>query len=209
MNNPNKFIWHHSNGTGRNASASTQHHDVYVIDGHHKTLWPGFTSKRYKNSKTGEYFHCGYHFVIDVTQQKITQTRALYEEGAHCIGKNRSSIGVLIIGNYDKGVDILPEEANELIYEVWQKIKQVYPELVIADNLPHRKYATKSCYGNSLSDTFIQTIIKENSQRNELVVDNMSEQDKAIFAKIMDRLERVVSKLTQIVSRRRLSLREK
>ena len=89
LNIPTKVIWHHSNGVLLFPCAGTQHHNVNIVDNAHRQRWPGFTSQVYKNIN-GQFYHVGYHLVIDLNKETITQTRAFYEEGAHCIGMNQS-----------------------------------------------------------------------------------------------------------------------
>lgn len=209
LNIPTKAIWHHSNGTAIDPCARTQHHNADIIDASHKTRWPGFTSQVYRNSR-GELYHCGYHLVIDLNAGTITQTRAFNEEGAHCVGKNRSSIGVLIIGNYDKcSGEIIRKDQEYLIANAWDRIKEAYPNIKVSDNVPHRTYATKSCYGDSLTDMYIQNLIvgaetvqdDEEKQNEVLHIQTLQEQ-------IIELLTRLVAILQSQATGKRLSLRE-
>ena len=159
LNRPDEVMWHHANGTALSPCAGTQHHNVDIIDNSHQSRWPGFTSQVYKNSR-GEHYHVGYHLVIDFDNETITRTRAFSEEGAHCIGKNLSSVGVLMIGNYDEcSGEEIPSEKEYLIVQAWEMIKEELPHLTIPKNNPHRKYASKSCFGDSLADNYVQNVI--------------------------------------------------
>lgn len=208
-NNPKKVIWHHSNGMGSDPCAGTKHHTADIVDAHHKTRWPGFTSQVYKNSR-GEFFHCGYHLVIDTMNDTITQTRAFSEEGAHCIGMNRSAIGVLILGNYDKcSGESIPDEKKELFGQAWDMCKKAYPSLTIKDNVPHRKYATKSCYGDSLDDLYIQNaLVAANTAQDYTQKEKELMRINSIQKDLIEAMWSIITALTQQVSGKRLSLRE-
>lgn len=208
-NTPKKVIWHHSNGMALFACAKTQHHTADIIDNSHKTRWPGFVSLVHKNSR-GIGWHVGYHLVIDIKNETITQTRAFTEEGAHCIGKNRSSIGILIIGNYDKcSGEEIPKEKEYLLVQAWEMAKAAYPFLTIQDNVPHRTYASKSCFGDSLSANYVQQLITaaktvqpgDEKQKELLYIKTLREE-------IVELLTVYIALLTQRLSKKRLSLRE-
>lgn len=196
LNVPNKVIWHHSNGMNLFPCAGTKHHTVDIIDEAHKVRWPGFTSRVCVNSK-GQYYHVGYHLVIDFNNKKVTQTRGFNEEGAHTIGMNLSSIGVLMIGNYDtcSGEEITFED-EKLIREAYTMIKMRFPHMKLSDNEPHRRYASKSCYGNGLRDSYIQYVLGMGVEAIE--------QQKALIVL----LQQLVAKLLQQLANKRLSLRE-
>jgi len=204
-----KVIWHHSNGMQGGPCVSTQHHNVNIIDNAHRSRWPGFTSKVFKN-EWGIGWHVGYHFVIDVQKGIITQTRDFGEEGAHTIGMNTSSVGVLIIGNYDKcSGDTIPLSAHRLIVEVWEACKARYPQLVLTDNVPHRKYSTKSCFGDRYPDDYIQKVIKDFvSQENAILLDEEAEVFNTLLKKYIDLLRMKIALLTQRLTGKRLSARE-
>lgn len=152
INYPDKIITH--------TSASSIHTTVADIDSWHKERWNGFTSNVYKNSK-GEYYHVGYHFVID-WQGTVKQTRGMNEEGAHCIGQNTSSIGVCFIGNGDHHE---PSEAQITAWRtLFRHIQNSYPFITPNDIYPHRKWANKTCHGKILSDTFYAEKLVSNEE---------------------------------------------
>ena len=189
--------------------AKTQHHTAETIDASHRTRWPGFTSQVYRNAH-GMLYHVGYHQVVDLERETITRTRAFNEEGAHCIGMNRSSIGTLIIGNYDTcSGEIIPQEKEWLLAKAWDNVKEECPHLTIQDNVPHRTYASKSCYGDSLSDRYIQDVL----MRQETAQDNEEKEKEylhivSLQKEIIELLQTQVALLIQKISGRRLSLRE-
>lgn len=134
MNAPRKIITHHA--------LSAKHHTVKDVDEWHKLRWPGFTGV--------DGWHVGYHYVIE-WDGTITQTRRHYEEGAHCIGQNTSSIGVCFMGNFDNHMPSEEQEAS------WVRLyDQIGMELPV---YPHRRYATKSCHGRLLSDDYFTRLV--------------------------------------------------
>ena len=208
-NYPNKVIWHHANGTAASPCTPTRHHTVDIIDTAHKSRWPGFTSRVFKD-RWGNFFHCGYHRVLDFEKRLKTATRGFYEEAAACIGMNRSAVQVLMIGNYDRcsGEEITKRD-EEMIYQQWKEIKEEFPHLTIADNVPHRKYASKSCFGNSLSDNYIQQAIRRQMSESEATEnDEHAKQVETLRKLLIELLQRYIAMLTQQLSGRRLSLRE-
>lgn len=146
MNRPTCIITHHA--------VSAPQHTVEDVDDWHKDRWPGFTSAVYRN-KRGKRFHVGYHYVIE-RDGTLTQTRAEYEEGAHTIGMNLSSIGVCFMGNFDKET---PTEAQvttwKRLYTEIQRRHHIPPENIH----PHRRYANKSCHGSLLSNTYFADLV--------------------------------------------------
>lgn len=197
-----KIIWHHTGAVIGDRCASTQHHDVDIIDAGHAKKWPGFTSRKFTN-KYGHYYHCGYHFVIDVQKGIVTQTRDFGEEGAHCIGMNNRSVGVVIVGNYDAcSGDLIPRSAHRLINDVWDLCKVRYPELLVSDNVPHRVYSTKSCFGDRYPDDYIQDII-----RNAGAI--IETEEIKLMKQIIDLLQKQIALLMVRITGKRLSAREK
>lgn len=161
MNVPNKIITHHA--------LSAKHHIAEDVNDWHKTRWPNFVSK--------DGWHVGYHYVID-WDGTVTQTRYHDEEGAHCIGQNKSSIGVCFMGNFDNHMPSLEQE------EAWVKL---YED--IGDGMPvypHRKYATKSCHGKLLSDDYFARMV-EVKRREQLI----------------ERIKQLISQLRSLIENRR------
>jgi len=139
MNKPTVFILHHS------ASPATT--KVGDIDRWHKARWPGFISRR--------GYHVGYHYVIEADGTTI-QTRDHDEEGAHCIGMNRSSIGVCIVGNFNT---TFPTTAQLTAwYKLHQKLKSEFGDLPIR---PHRFYSRTDCFGTKLTDDYFTIAPKQ------------------------------------------------
>jgi len=182
MNNPKKIITH--------TAVSNKKHTAQDVDVWHKARWNGFTSKEFKNNN-GEFYHVGYHYVIE-WDGTVVQTRGDYEEGAHCIGMNTSSIGICCMGDGDKH---LPSKAQiksfqDLFFKLAEKHK-----LNKFDLEPHRKYANKSCHGSKLSDTYWQDQIHSPEMKSTM--------------QKLHKLRQAVTLLTQLLSLRRLKINEK
>jgi hypothetical protein len=143
MNTPTVIITHHCGGTDAAPLADSSFATVNDIDAWHKARWPEFYSSL--------GYWVGYHYVIE-KDGKVTQTRKHNEEGAHCIGMNRKSIGVCFAGNFDL---TLPSEAQmKAWYTLYTELLQQYPNI---PTYPHRKYASKSCHGRRLTDNHFAT----------------------------------------------------
>ncbi len=151
VNKPTVIITHHTGGTDANPRQDTSNHSVNVINSWHKQQWPDFVSSL--------GYHVGYHYFID-KHGGVTQTRLHTEEGAHCIGMNKKSIGVCFAGNFD--VTTPTKAQMNSWWNLYKKIRSQYPDI---PTYPHRKYATKTCHGRLLSDTFFTLA----NQRTELL----------------------------------------
>ena len=162
MNVPTKIITHHA--------LSAKHHTVKDVDEWHRLRWPHFRS--------GTGYWVGYHVVID-WDGTVTQTRFLDEEGAHCIGQNRSSIGVCFMGNFDNH---MPSQEQE---EAWVKWYEIYGQNLPV--YPHRKYAIKSCHGRLLGDDYFKRLVLINKRD-----------------KLQEILNQLLSKLQSMLTRRRV-----
>lgn len=147
-NKPQYIIVHHTGGTDANPKEDTSHHTFEVVNEWHKKLW---------NFKSSLGFYIGYHYFIDKTG-KVTQGRKDTDEGAHTVGKNLSSLGICLAGNFD-----VTKPTTEQVTALKALIKAKMSEYGIPlDNaVPHRKFAKKSCYGSLLPDGWVQDLFKE------------------------------------------------
>lgn len=193
LNKPNKVIVHHTGGTDAQPLADTSKHTAEIVDVTHKTRWPGFTSAVFKN-KAGEPYHVGYHFVIENTG-KVVQCRAYGEEGAHCIGQNASSIGIVLSGNFDATLPTKKQE--ESFVKLFREIQKAYPNIKDTDIYPHRKFATKSCYGKNLTDNYFTVLLGGAAPQAVTAVP------------IITQIGMIKSQIAAIVARRRFSTKQK
>lgn len=147
-NKPQFLIIHHTGGTDTNPKEDTSHHTFEVVNEWHKQMW---------NFKSSLGFFIGYQYFIDKTG-KVTQGRADTDEGAHTIGKNLSSLGICLAGNFD-----VTEPTKEQIEALKTLCKAKMSQYSISlDNVvPHRKFAIKSCYGSRLSDAWIKNLLTD------------------------------------------------
>lgn len=182
LNKPTKVITH--------TAVSQKYHTAEDVDIWHIARWRGFTSKVFKN-RAGKFFTGGYHVVIE-WDGKIVRTRAYTEEGAHCLGQNLSSIGVVFMGNGDKHKPSPQQKAS------WKKefkiINTAYPNITPHDVHPHRKYANKSCHGSKLSDTYFADLLLPKGTEQQL--------------KLIVKLTQQVVSLMQLLLKKRMSTRE-
>lgn len=147
-NKPLYLIVHHTGGTDADPKADTSNHTFEIVDAWHKQLW---------NFKSSLGHYIGYQYFIDKTG-KVTQGRADTDEGAHTIRKNLSSLGICLAGNFDT---TLPTKEQIAALKTLLKAKMAQYSIPLANVVPHRTFAEKSCYGNRLSDTWAQDLLKE------------------------------------------------
>lgn len=209
MNNPVKIIDHHAGGSNAAPLASALHFTVDDVDGWHKDRWPGFTSKQFKNSR-GEYYHVGYHFVIE-SNGVVTQTRGLDEEGAHCIGMNTKSIGILTMGNFDRPGETPTPKQIQARVDLHLRLRKELPNITLYDVEPHRKYANKSCFGRNLADNFWRTTIESRLRERDVKQEQKEYEDaRHIQTVLLEQLQTLLVQLQNLLAlKKRLSIREK
>ncbi len=91
----------------------------------------------------------GYHFVIEYVDNVLTLRpgRSLNSPGAHTEGKNRTHIGICIVGDFDK---TSPDAATyDLTARLCSALMCGYKDITAATIKPHSLYAPyKSCPGH-------------------------------------------------------------
>lgn len=170
------IIIHHSGGTDSNPLQDSSNYTVAMCNADHKVRF---------NMKSSLGWWVGYHYFID-KYGKVTQTRKDTEEGAHCVGYNnnpngnalKSSIGICLAGNFDATLPTFAQD-QALTGLLQQKVKEY--NIPIQNIVPHRKYATKTCYGNKLSNEYAQKLLKSSPVPTPPIQETF--QDK--FTKIM------------------------
>lgn len=148
MNKPQYLIVHHTGGTDADPRADTSNQKFEVVDDWHRQKW---------NFKSSLGHYIGYQYFIDKTG-KVTQGRADTEEGAHTIGKNNSSIGICLAGNFDV---TKPTQAQIDALKALLKEKMAQFNIPLANVVPHRTFAVKTCYGSLLSDSWARDLLNE------------------------------------------------
>lgn len=160
-NTPKYLIVHHTGGAELNPLADTSNQifeDINLWHRENPKTWLGFYSKL--------GFSIGYTYFIDKTG-KVTQGRDDTEQSAHCIGYNNNpwdspdkmSIGICLAGNFDVTLPT-PEQIKSLRELLTQKRKEY--NIPLSQIIPHRHFASKSCYGNNLSEDWARSLIAEN-----------------------------------------------
>ena len=179
-----KIIAHHA--------ASRKGATAQEIDGWHKARWPGFTSDKYRNDK-GQLYHAGYHYIIEASG-KVVQTRGHDEEGAHTIGKNKSSIGICLSGNFN---DAMPTKAQKDSFKKLAKKLLREFNLKAKDIVPHRRYSSTDCFGTNLPDDYFAKLVaeKEEDTRPDLMDQ-------------IERLQKLVAMLYQLIMGKKMSTKE-
>lgn len=150
-NDPKLLIVHHTGGTDADPLADTSHHTFEIVNDWHKQN-PN-VNLGYPSSLG---FYIGYHYFIDATG-KVTQGRLDSDEGAHTVGKNTTSLGICLAGNFDA---TLPTKEQVAALKTLLSAKMEAYAIPLANVVPHRTYATKTCYGRKLSDTWAQELLK-------------------------------------------------
>ena len=85
----------------------------------------------------------GYHFVINL-DGTVEAGRPLSSVGAHCVGHNSNSIGIVYVGGLRKGIptDTRTEAQRTAVRALVQTLKIVYQ---IKEVHGHNEFSTKAC----------------------------------------------------------------
>lgn len=130
-NNPTSIILHHSLTKDNIVLNNTKAIKKYHID-------------------TNGWSDIGYHWILEKIDNMYRWVKGRKEttRGAHCLDRNFDSIGICIVGDYDK--DYLCEEQIQMILQ-----KQIELEIKHDRKLPlelHRTYADyKTCPGSNIT----------------------------------------------------------
>jgi len=115
-----------------------------VSDYRGSVTWHGI--RNYHVNERG-WTDIGYHVGI-APDRSVWLLRPVKRAGGHCLGHNAHSVGVVMLGNYDKGRDdpapVLPTTAR-----VVAAICRRY-ELKASDVYFHRDFADKTCPGTGI-----------------------------------------------------------
>lgn len=129
-----------------------------------------------KPSSMGSYIQ--YHFVI-YGNGEIRQYRKLDEVGWHASNwdVNNSSIGICLAGDFDKELPS-PQQIKTLTEILDSLVKKF--KVPLNNIVPHRKFASKSCYGKNLSDTWARDLLNNSPQEQPVM---LRPQKRLIFSK--------------------------
>ncbi|MBP7006886.1 MAG: N-acetylmuramoyl-L-alanine amidase [Candidatus Pacebacteria bacterium] len=142
MNKPIYLIVHHTGGTDANPLADTSHHTAKMVDEFHKSKgWDGI----------------GYNWFIE-KDGKLVKGRDENKTGAHTIGYNDKSIGICLAGNFD--TTLPTKEQTETLRKLLLE-KMVQYSIPKENIVPHRKFASKTCFGRKLVDTWAMELTEK------------------------------------------------
>ena len=89
---------------------------------------------------------CGYHYVVGL-DGVVEEGRSMEEAGAHCAGRNSSSIGICYIGGCDlvgKAKDTRTEEQKAAMVKLVRRLMDKYG-IGIEKVRCHNEFAAKAC----------------------------------------------------------------
>ena len=100
---------------------------------------------------------CGYHYVVH-TDGTVGSARPIEKSGAHCRGRNRSSIGVSLVGGRggckdDKFLDNYTKAQDEALRVLIGDLKQKHSGIYKISG--HNEYASKACPCFSVDDWLV------------------------------------------------------
>ena len=153
-NKPIYLIVHHTGGSNADPLNDSSNFTFKQCDLQHKND-PNINSQPPVKSSLG--FYCAYHYYIE-KDGALYQARADTEGGAHCKGYNFSSIGICLAGNFDA---TLPTDAQKKTLQKLLLQKSQQFGISIQNVLPHRRFASKTCFGRKLPDDWAQDLMRQ------------------------------------------------
>ena len=159
MNKITYLIIHNLGGTEYNPHQDTSNQSFDDVNSWHRDAKsPDGGHKYHYGQPSSLGYYLAYHYFID-KQGKVTQARADTEVGYHTIGYNDKSIGIVLSGNFDV---YLPtwEQTTALKSLLMRKITQYGVKL--ENVVPHRAFASKSCWGANLADSWARDLVRPN-----------------------------------------------
>lgn len=156
MSTPIYLIIHHSGGTEKDPMADSSNYTVAMCNRDHKARFNFISSLGW---------YVGYQYIIE-KDGKVTQCRKDDEEGAHTVGQNKNSIGIMLSGNFD-ATD--PTESQKTALRELLKQKMTQWSIPKENIVPHRKFASKTCFGKRLPDDWAQKLVVSSPQTKEQI----------------------------------------
>ncbi len=147
INIPTKIIVHHTGGSDANPLQDSSDFSFNQCNELHRVKF---------DMKSSLGFYIGYHYYIE-KNGTLRQGRADTDEGAHTIGQNTSSLGICLAGNFDLTTPTASQITTlaSLLIALSDKYK-IAPVNIV----PHRTFATKTCYGNKLSASWAADLVR-------------------------------------------------
>lgn len=132
-----------------------------VADYHGASTWKGID--RYHEHTRG-WSDIGYHLGVDPAGLPWL-LRPLRRSGGHTLGQNARSIGVTMIGNFDKGEDD-PERTLPRVCALLALLALRY-DLTADDVHFHRDFASKTCPGTAIRHTRVRELVALAMDQNQ------------------------------------------
>lgn len=151
-NTPKYIIVHHTGGTDADPLADTSSQTFEAVDAWHRVdpyVWLGYPSSL--------GYAIGYHYFID-KNGKVSQGRLDTDKGTHTKGHNTKSIDICLAGNFD--VTNPTWEQQAALRDLIQRKSTEYgisSERIV----PHRRFASKTCYGRRLGDYWAANLLMD------------------------------------------------
>lgn len=118
--------------------------DIEKIIIHCSATGPNATIEAIRNyhKKVKGWKDIGYHYVIE-NSGMVRQGRPWQEEGAHCVGHNKDSIGICLVGGHDgKTLHKFSKEQMKSLEILLEGLQLSFGQLEIHG---HRDFAAKGC----------------------------------------------------------------
>jgi len=145
MNDPKYIILHHS------TTKDGRTYDTDAIRNYHVNVL--------------KWNDIGYHFLLERVnyELEIIPGRPIHKEGAHALGFNDRSVGICLIGNYDK--DFPPYKMILMAVDLMKSIKIAF-NISTANIIGHKgtypllhKPVEKTCPGNNIDMHYIREAV--------------------------------------------------
>ena len=120
------------------------------------------TSQIRRQHKEKGWLDIGYHFLIELAgnpfipdsrDYEIICGRMLDTAGAHCKGRNRDSIGICMVGNYE--INFLHQMQWELLIKLCKSLCWQF-DIPVANIYPHHHFFNTLCPGKYLAVDKVQ-----------------------------------------------------
>lgn len=128
---------------------------------HHSATPDGVVYKDFDAIKRGHlargYRDIGYHWVVEMVDGKLVAVpgRPEWDDGAHCIPRNKDSIGICIVGNFQETVP-----TDELYMFVADLCRQIMSRHPIQEIGGHRDYDATACPGKNFDVEKVKRLVK-------------------------------------------------
>ena len=171
-NYPKYIIIHHSGGLGEDNYASTKHLTAEDINRAHRLRWPDF--------KSSLGWWAGYHYIVE-SSGKTTRTRDIFEEGAHTKGHNMESIGICLVGNFNKHpqtghpIDKPTQEQENALRSLYGAITRQIGAIKPWNIVGHRYFSQTDCPGTGLPDNWARNTILDRATQLSIIQQMLAE----------------------------------